>query len=169
MMIRPAIIAALAVLFAAPGFSQSASISPLQIPAGSVVTFQLQSRLSAAPGNAADALPAGTTMQIKLLDRVDSRTEEDGSAFDGVLVSSLEENNHVVIGANAQAHGLLALLRSRQHPEGFRYELLVTNIVDGGKSYVVTASLDSSLFEPSPKPAAASISETAAPGSAVSN
>ena len=168
MMIRPAIIAALAVLFAAPGFSQSASISPLQIPAGSVVTFQIQSRLSPASDNAADALPAGTQMRVKLLDRIDSRTEEDGATFDGVLVSPIEQNDRVLIGANAQAHGLLALLRSRQHPEGFRYELLVTNIVDSGKSYVVTASLDSSLFEPSPKPAA-SISETAAPGSAVSN
>jgi hypothetical protein len=151
---RPAIIAAVVMLFAAaPSFSQSASISPLEIPAGSVVQFQLQSRLSPSDADAADALPPGTTLRVKVLNPIDSRVDQDGSAFEGVLVSPLEQNDHVVVGANAEAHGLLALLRSRQHPEGFRYELLVTSLVDGGKSYVVTASLDSSLFEPA-KPAA---------------
>jgi hypothetical protein len=139
-------------LFAAPSFSQSASISPLQIPAGSVVQFELQSRLSPSAADAADALPPGTTLRIKLLDPIDSRVEQDGSPFQGVLVSPLEQNNHVVVSANAEAHGLFALLRSRQHPEGFRYELLVTSLIDGGKSYVITASLDSSLFEPNRKP-----------------
>jgi hypothetical protein len=148
---RPAIIAAISMLFAAPSFSQSASISPLQIPAGAIVQFQLQSRLSPSAADAADALPAGTTLRVRLLEPIDSRVEQDGSEFQGVLVSPLEQNNHVVVPANAEAHGLLALLRSRQHPEGFRYELLVTSLVDGEKSYVVTASLDSSLFEPSRK------------------
>lgn len=149
---RPAFIAAVAVLLAAPSFGQGASIRPLLIPAGAIVQFQLQSRLSPSAVDATDILPAGTPLQIKLLDPIDSRVEQDGSAFQGILVSALEKNNHVVVGANAEAHGLLALLRSRQHPEGFRYELLVTSLVDGGKSYVVTASLDSSLFEPANKP-----------------
>jgi hypothetical protein len=134
-------------LFAAPSFSQSASITPLKIPAGSVVQFQLQSRLSPSQTDAADALPPGTPLRIKLLDPIDSRVEQDGSAFQGILMEPLQQNDHVIVGANAEVHGLLALLRSRQHPEGFRYELLVTSLVDGGKSYVVTASLDSSLFE----------------------
>jgi hypothetical protein len=145
---RSVIVAAVALLFAAPSFCQSANISPLEIPAGAVVNFQLQSRLSPSATDPADALPAGTTLRIKLLNAIDSRVDQDGSAFQGVLVSPLEQNNHVVLGANAEVHGLFALLRSRQHPDGFRYELLVTNVVDGGRSYVVTASLDSSLFEP---------------------
>ena len=136
-------------LFAAPSFSQSASLTPLEIPAGSVVNFQLQSRLSPSAADATDALPAGTTLWIKLLEPIDSRIDQDGSEFQGVLMAPLQQNNHVVVEANAEAHGLFALLRSRQHPEGFRYELLVTSLVDGNRSYVVTASLDSSLFEPS--------------------
>ncbi|HTZ75240.1 MAG TPA: hypothetical protein VMB47_15055 [Candidatus Aquilonibacter sp.] len=148
---RTAIIAALFTLFAVPGFSQSASIAPLEIPAGAVVSFQLQSRLNPSASDPADALPAGTPMRVKLLDAIDSHVDQDGSSFRGVLVSPLEQNNHVILDANAQVHGLFALLRSRQHPEGFRYELLVTNVVDGGKSYVVTASLDHSLFEPTVK------------------
>lgn len=113
------------------------------------MNFQLQSRLSPSATDPADALPAGTTLRIKLLNAIDSRVDQDGSEFQGLLVSPLEENDHVIVGANAEVHGLFALLRSRQHPEGFRYELLVTNVVDAGRSYVVTASLDSSLFEPS--------------------
>ncbi len=87
-------------------------------------------------------------MRVKILDKIDSRVDQDGSAFQGVLVAPLEQNDHVILAANAQVNGLFALLRSRQHPEGFKYELLVTNVVDGGRSYVVTASLDQSLFEP---------------------
>jgi hypothetical protein len=150
-LIRPAIVAAIVTLFAVPSFSQSASIAPLEIPAGAVVNFQLQSRLKPSASDPADALPAGTPLRVKLLDTIDSHIDQDGSAFQGVLVSPLEENNHVILGANAQVHGLFALLRSQRHPEGFRYELLVTTVVDGGKSYVVTASLDHSLFEPTVK------------------
>ena len=152
---RSAIVAAIVVLFAAPSFSQNASIRPLQIPAGAIVNFELQSRLNPSAGDPADALPAGTKLRVKLLDNIDSSVDQDGSAFQGVLVSPLEQNNRIVLGANAQVNGLFALLRSRQHPEGFKYELLVTNVVDGGRSYVVTASLDPSLFEPAPTQTAA--------------
>ena len=145
---RSAIVAAIAVLFAAPSFSQNASIRPLQIPAGAIVNFELQSRLNPSASDPADTLPAGTKLRVKILENIDSRVDQDGSAFQGILVSPLEQNNRVVLGANAQVNGLFALLRSRQHPEGFKYELLVTNVVDAGRSYVVTASLDPSLFEP---------------------
>lgn len=153
---RSAILAAAFALFAVPSFTQTATISPLEIPAGAIVNFQLQSRLSPSANDPADALPAGTKLQIKLLNTIDSHVDRDGSAFQGILVSSLEQNNHVILAANAEVHGLFALLRSKQHPEGFRYELLVTNVVDGGKSYVVTASLDPSLFEPQTQRTAAS-------------
>jgi hypothetical protein len=50
--------------------------------------------------------------------------------------------------------GILALLRSRSHPDGFRYELLITRLTDHGKSYVLTASLKPSLADsPVPSPA----------------
>jgi len=151
------------VLFAAPSFSQSASIRPLQIPAGAIVNFELQSRLNPSASDPADALPAGTKMRVKILGNIDSRVDQDGSAFQGILVSPLEQNNHVVLEANAQVKGLFALLRSKQHPEGFKYDLLVTNVVDGGRSYVVTASLDPSLFEPTATQTAAEASVVESP------
>lgn len=160
---RSAIVAAIAVLFAAPSFSQSASIRPLQIPAGAIVNFELQSRLNPSASDPADALPAGTKMRVKILGNIDSRVDQDGSAFQGILVSPLEQNNHVVLEANAQVKGLFALLRSKQHPEGFKYDLLVTNVVDGGRSYVVTASLDPSLFEPTATQTAAEASVVESP------
>jgi hypothetical protein len=145
---RSAIVAAIAVLSAAPSFSQNASIHPLQIPAGAIVNFELQSRLNPSASDPADALPAGTKLRVKILENIDSRVDQDGSAFQGILVSPLEQSDRVVLEANAQVNGVFALLRSREHPEGFKYELLVTNVIDGGRSYVVTASLDPSLFEP---------------------
>jgi hypothetical protein len=48
--------------------------------------------------------------------------------------------------------GLLVLLRSKNHPDGFRYELLLTQITDGAKSYPLTASLNSSFFDSSAQP-----------------
>ena len=102
-------------------------------------------------------------MRVKILGNIDSRVDQDGSAFQGILVSPLEQNNHVVLEANAQVKGLFALLRSKQHPEGFKYDLLVTNVVDGGRSYVVTASLDPSLFEPTATQTAAEASVVESP------
>ncbi len=66
-------------------------------------------------------------------------------------MSSLISGDEVVVHSDAEVHGLLALLRSRNHPEGFRYDLMITSLVDHGKSYTLTATLDSSFFDPRPK------------------
>jgi hypothetical protein len=47
------------------------------------------------------------------------------------------------------------LLRSRNHPEGFRYELLITSLNDRGKNYDLTASLNSSFRETTGQPSVA--------------
>jgi hypothetical protein len=47
--------------------------------------------------------------------------------------------------------GLLVLLRSRTHPEGFRYELLLTGINVNGKMQDLTAILNPT-FGDHPKP-----------------
>jgi hypothetical protein len=54
----------------------------------------------------------------------------------------------VVIHADATVRGLFAILRSRSHPDGFRYELLITGIADGGKLFQLTASLSPSFQDP---------------------
>jgi hypothetical protein len=44
-------------------------------------------------------------------------------------------------------------LRSKTHPDGFRYEVLVTGVTDHGKSYDLTASLNPSFADvPTPPP-----------------
>jgi hypothetical protein len=86
-----------------------------------------------------------------MLDSIDSTVNRDGSPFRGSIVSPLISGDQVVVHSDAEVHGLLALLRSRSHPEGFRYELLITGLVDHGKSYTLTASLDSSFFDPGRK------------------
>jgi hypothetical protein len=120
----------------------SSTVAPLRIPAGTIVTFQLQTRLKATALDALEGLPKGTLLRVKLLDSIDSAADRDGSAFRGLIVSSVPWGNHVVIHSDAQVRGLFALLRSASHPEGFRYELLVTGLIDRGQSYTLTAFLD---------------------------
>jgi hypothetical protein len=122
----------------------SSSVAPLRIPAGTIVNFQLQTRLKAA-ADALNELPKGTLLRVKLLDSIDSAADQDGSAFHGLIVSSVAWGNRVVIHPDAQVRGLFALLRSTSHPEGFRYELLITGLIDRGQSFTLTAFLDPGL------------------------
>jgi hypothetical protein len=122
---------------------QSAAIAPVQVAAGTVLTFHLQTRLNSGAGDALDAFPKGTVLRVKMLDSIDSAVNRDGDSFHGSILAPLVSGNQVVIHSKAEAHGLLVLLRSQSHPEGFCYELLLTGLVDHGQSYVLTASLDS--------------------------
>lgn len=126
---------------AAPAYCQTDGIPPLQVPAGAVVTFYSQTRLNPNAGNALDELPKGTVLKIRMLERIDSTVDPDGLEFRGVLLTPLLSGNELIVRADAEVHGLLVLLRSRNHPQGFRYELLVTSITEKGKSYELTASL----------------------------
>jgi len=123
-------------------------IAPLQIPAGAIVNFQLQTRMKPAAADVLGVLPKGTLLRVKLLDAIDSASLRDGSAFRGLIVSSVEREDRVVIHPNAQVHGLFALLRTASHPEGFQYQLLVTSLIDGGQSYILTAFLDPGVSAP---------------------
>jgi hypothetical protein len=122
-------------------------IKPVRVSAGSVLTFYLQTRLNPADGNVIDQLPKGTVLSIKVLDSIDSDVTRDGAEFRGIVVAPLVCQDEVVIHADAQVRGLFALLRSRSHPEGFRYELLITGITDGGKTFQLTASMNPSFTD----------------------
>jgi len=126
---------------------QRAAIEPMHIAAGSVLTFHLQTRLNPEDRNETDALPKGTLIRVRLLDSVDSNVDHDGSEFHGTVVSSVVSGNEIIVHSHSEVRGLLALLRSGNHPEGFRYELLITRVSDHGKSYDLTASLNPSFFD----------------------
>jgi len=136
-------------IFAGAAAAQSFRPEPIRAPAGTVLTFYLQTRLHPVSGDAMNSLPEGTILRVKLLDSIDTRVNHDGDEFRGEIVSSLLGRNTTVIQSGADVRGLLALLRSRNHPEGFRYELLITGITDRGKSYAITASLDPTLYDAS--------------------
>jgi len=131
----------------APAQSTNSSIKPVHVPAGTVLTFYLQTRLNPVGGNALDLLPKGTVLSVKILDSIDSDVNRDGTEFRGLVVSPLVSRDEVVIHADAEVRGLFALLRSKSHPDGFRYELLITGISDGGKSFQLTASLNPSFLD----------------------
>jgi hypothetical protein len=137
-------IAALAVTAQGQSTNSGASgnVAPLRVPAGTIVNFQLQTRMKAATAGVLDELPKGTMLRVRLLDSVDSAADRDGSAFRGLIVSSVARGDRVVIHSDAEVRGLFALLRSASHPEGFEYQLLITGLVDRGQAYTLTAFLD---------------------------
>jgi hypothetical protein len=122
-------------------------LEPVSIPAGTILTFHLQTRLDPADGNALDTLPKGTLLQVKILDAIDSRVNRDGFPFRGELVAPVLSGQEVVVHPDAEVTGIFALLRSKVHPEGFRYELLVTKLNDHGKTYDLTASINPSFAD----------------------
>ena len=129
-------------------YGQTSSVAQVQVVAGKVLSFHLQSRLNPDAGNVLDVLPKGSVLLVRMSDSIDSTVDPDGAPFRGSLVSSVVSGDQVVVHSEAGVYGLLALLRSRNHPDGFRYELLITHVVDHGRSYTLTASLDPSFFDP---------------------
>jgi hypothetical protein len=127
-------------------YGQNAGIQPVLVSAGTIGTFYSQTRLNPVAGNALDELPKGTILKVRVLEAIDSNVDRDGLQFRGALVTALIAGHEVIVHAEAQAHGLLLLLRSRNHPDGFRYELLITSIDVNGKYYELTASLNPSFF-----------------------
>lgn len=134
-------------VFACTADCQTSIIQPMHVAAGTVLTFHLQNRLRTANGDVLNGLPEGTTLEVRMLDSIDTSVDHDGAAFRGSIVSPISTGGEIVVHSEAGVQGLLALLRSSSRPEGFRYELLVTEITEGGKSYALTASLSPSLFE----------------------
>jgi hypothetical protein len=145
--IRSVVLCTLAVC-TVPVFAQPANLEPVQAAAGTVLTFYLQTRLNPTAVNALDELPKGTALRVRLLNSIDSKVDRDGTSFRAVLVSPLvAANNEVIVHADAEVRGLFVLLRSRNHPEGFRYELLLISVMENGKSYDLTASLNPSFWD----------------------
>jgi hypothetical protein len=136
----------------APAQISTSAIEPIRVPSGSILAFHLQTRLRPADSDPLDQLPQGTVLHVKILNAIDSTVDRDGSEFHGSVVSDLALGDGVVIHADSEVRGLLVLLRSRNHPEGFRYELLLTELTDHGKSYPLTASLNSSFFDSGSQP-----------------
>ena len=134
-------------VFGGTARGQNANIEPIHAQPGTVLTFHLQTRLNPADRNALDVLPKGTVLRVKLLNGVDSGVDRDGSEFHGEVVESVSAGSKVIVHSESEVRGMLVLLRSKNHPEGFRYELLVTSLTDHEKTYDLTASLNSSFFE----------------------
>ena len=125
---------------------QAPEAPSLRIAAGTVVTFHVQSRLQTEANDPLAVIRQGTPLHVRLLDGIDSAQDRDGASFRGTLVSSIGSGK-AAIRADARVHGILVLLRSRSHPNGFRYELMVTSITANGRSHPLSASMSPSLFE----------------------
>lgn len=150
-MIRPAIGAlCLTAIFALQASAQKTDIEPLRFAAGAVLTFHMQTRMNPGDGNETDLLPQGTALRVRILQPIDSTADQDGSEFRGEIASAVISGGETIVHSQAKVRGILALLRSRNHPEGFRYELLITSVEDQGKTYVLTASLMPTISDTRP-------------------
>jgi hypothetical protein len=136
-----------ACVFVGAARGQNANIEPIHAPLGTVLTFHLQTRLNPADRNEMDVLPKGTVLRVKMLSGIDSSVDRDGSEFHGEVVESVSAGSKVIVHSESEVRGILVLLRSKSHPEGFRYELLVTSVTDHAKTYDLTASLNPSFFD----------------------
>jgi hypothetical protein len=143
-----------------PAQVSSSTMEAIRVPAGSILAFHLQTRLRHTEADPLDALPQGTVFHVKMLTSIDSNADRDGAEFHGTVVSDLSLGYEVVIHSNAEVRGILVLLRSKNHPDGFRYELLLTELTDQGKSYPLTASLNASFFDAGSEPPSAANSST---------
>jgi hypothetical protein len=159
MRIPPAVILCIITMLPKSAFAQSSTLEPIRVSPGTVLTFHLQTRLNPGAGNDVDVLPSGTTLHVKILDSIDSNVDRDGAEFHGLIVSSVAVGKVTVLHSDAEVRGIFALLRSRNHPDGFRYELLVTRVTDHGKSYDLTASLNPSFRDNAEQPSPVSSSE----------
>ena len=147
-------------LLASAAHGQSPVVAPVRVAAGTVLNFHLQTRLNPTAGDTLDALPKGTVLQVRMLDSIDSGVDRDGAEFHGSLAAPLILEGEAIVRSEAEVRGLLVLLRSRNHPEGFRYELLITGLTDRGKSFDLTASLNPSFIDSGTPPAPGSKSAT---------
>jgi hypothetical protein len=139
-------------VFGGTARGQNGNIEPIHARPGAVLTFHLQTRLNPTDRNEMDVLPRGTVIRVKMLNGVDSSVDRDGSEFHGEVVDSVSAGNKIIVHSESEVRGILVLLRSRSHPEGFRYELLVTRLTDHAKTYDLTASLNPSFFDASAPP-----------------
>jgi hypothetical protein len=134
-------------VFLLPAFPQGTALEPLRYPSGAVLDFHLQTRFHPDVENDADSLPKGTLLHVKLLSPIDSDTAADGSEIRGMVTAPIFSRDKVVVHSDAEAQVLFVVLRNRTHPQGFRYDLLVTKVIDAGKSVDLTASLGSSFAD----------------------
>lgn len=142
-----AVFLCVASVFAGAARGQNSTIEPIHAEMGAVLTFHLQTRLNPTDPNDIDVLPKGTVIRVKMLTGVDSGVDRDGSEFHGQVVDSVSAGTKIIVHSASEVRGILVLLRSKNHPEGFRYELLVTSVTDHAKTYDMTASLNPSFFD----------------------
>lgn len=134
-------------LLAGAAAAQKFVIEPVKVVSGTILTFHLQTRLHPTSENLPDVLPGGTVLQVRIEDHLDSSVDHDGAEFHGVIISPVTSGNETIVHSDAEVQGILVLLRTKNHPDGFRYDLLITHLTDHGKSYSLTASLGTSFFE----------------------
>ena len=81
-------------------------------------------------------VPSGTTLAIRMVDAIDTATNQEGDTFRATLDSPIVVGDRVVIPANADVMGRVAALRSAGHFTGkSELALELTKVSFGGRTY----------------------------------
>lgn len=81
-------------------------------------------------------VPSGTTLAIRMIDSIDTATNQEGDTFRASLDSPIVVDDKVVIPANADVMGRVAALRSAGHFTGkSELALELTKVSFGGRTY----------------------------------
>lgn len=93
-----------------------------------------------APASSTVTIPAGTNMEIRLIDTIDSETAETGQTFSATLDNPIYVNNKIAVPANADVTVKAIDIKSAGKFKG-RSEMIleVTRIAYNGKAYNVNS------------------------------
>src|SRR5438094_10662929 len=78
-------------------WARNSDLKPVHVPAGTVLTFYLQTRVNPADGNVIDLLPKGTVLSIRVLDAIDSDVTRDAAVFHGLGVAPTVSKDEAAI------------------------------------------------------------------------
>ncbi len=94
------------------------------------------------PRPATITLAAGTRLQVRMTDGIDSRTNTVGQTFSGTLDSPLVHGNRVAVPAGSPVTVLLTNASSAGRIKGSsNLEVRVTSLTAGGKTYEVSSDV----------------------------
>ena len=81
-------------------------------------------------------VPSGTTLSVRMIDSIDTATNQEGDTFRATLDSPIVVGDRIVIPANADLMGRVAALRSAGHFTGkSELALELTKVSFGGRTY----------------------------------
>ncbi len=127
---------------AAPPPAATPSPAPASVPETTPPEPAVASEPPSPPRPTTITIPAGTRLQVRMTDGIDSRNNTVGQTFSGSLDSPLVHGNRVVVPAGSPVTILLTNQSSAGRIKGkSELEVRVTSLTAGGRTYDVASDV----------------------------